>query len=51
VPQYELTPEQKPFTAVNARLARMYPQATGPIDPLPDADEWALEMDKAGLLE
>jgi ferredoxin len=51
VPDYELTPEQRPLLAMNARLSHVYPQATGPVDPLPDADEWALQDGKLGLLD
>lgn len=51
VPDYELSPEQKPLAAVNAKLAKVHPQARGPIESLPDADEWALETDKARLWE
>jgi ferredoxin len=51
VPDYELTPDQKHMAALNARLARIYPQAAGPVDPLPDADEWALVTDKADALK
>jgi ferredoxin len=51
VPEYELKPEQKRFAAENARLAKSWPRATGPVDPLPDADEWALEPFKAEYLE
>jgi ferredoxin len=50
VPDYELAPDQKRFAALNARLARIYPQAVGPIEPLPDADEWALATGKGDLL-
>jgi ferredoxin len=51
VPDYELTPGQKHLAALNARLARIYPQAAGPVDPLPDADEWALVTDKVDALK
>ena len=51
VPEYELRPGQKKFAAENARLVRLYPRASGPVDPLPDADEWALEFDKADFLK
>lgn len=51
VPDYELAAKQRPLLALNARLAQVYPQATGPIDALPDADEWALRDDKLDLLD
>jgi ferredoxin len=51
VPEYELTPDEKKFAALNARLARIYPRASGPVDPLPDADEWALVANKADVLK
>ncbi|WGS54260.1 4Fe-4S dicluster domain-containing protein [Paraburkholderia sp. D15] len=50
VPDYELTDEQRPFAALNAKLAQLYPRANGPVEPLPDADQWAMESDKAALL-
>lgn len=50
VPEYDLTPDQKYFAAMNAKLARVYPQASGSVEPLPDADEWALVANKAGML-
>ena len=51
VPEYELTPDQQHFAALNARLASIYPQASGPVDPLPDADEWALLANKVEVLK
>lgn len=51
VPEYELAPGQKRFATENARLAQIYPQASGPVEPLPDADKWALATGKADLLK
>jgi ferredoxin len=51
VPEYELKPDQRKFLALNAGLAAVYPQASGPIDPLPDADDWALEANKIRFIE
>lgn len=51
VPAWELAPEQQSFAIENARLAQVYPQATAPVEPLAEADEWALEVGKARFLD
>jgi ferredoxin len=48
---YDLTPDQKYLIAENARLAEIFPPASGPVTPLSDADAWALETDKACLFK
>jgi ferredoxin len=51
VPDYELSAAQKIFARKNADLARIWPRVNAPPDALPDADFWALETDKAHLLD
>ncbi|NGM87219.1 DUF3470 domain-containing protein [Parapusillimonas sp. SGNA-6] len=51
VGDYELKGEQRRFIEINARLAKQYSRADGPVQPLPDADEWAFEKNKLDKLE
>lgn len=37
----ELAPEQLPYLALNAELARQWPVITKAREPLPDAEHWA----------
>lgn len=37
----DLTPEQQPYLALNAELARAWPAITKAKAPLPDAEQWA----------
>jgi ferredoxin len=50
VPDYELTGEQRQFIEINARLAKEYSRVDGPLSPMPDADDWALESNKLSKL-
>lgn len=51
LPEDELTPEQQPFLALNAELARKWPVISDKKAPLPDADEWNGASDKLPFLE
>lgn len=50
VPDYELQGERRHFIDLNARLAKQFPPADGPVHPMPDADDWALEPNKLDKL-
>lgn len=50
VPTYELPRDQKHMAEENARLAKIYERADGPVTPLPDADSLAMEEHKLHLL-
>lgn len=51
VAETDLTPEQQPFLALNATLARRWPAITEAKDPLPDAEHWAGVHPKRELLQ
>lgn len=36
----DITEEQKPYIALNAELAKLWPSITRTKEPLPDAEEW-----------
>ncbi|WP_041682774.1 4Fe-4S binding protein [Pusillimonas sp. T7-7] len=50
VPDYELQADQHSFKALNRDLSKVYPRASGPVPPLPDADEHAFETNKRSKL-
>ena len=43
--------EQRPYVAINAELAKVWPVITEKIDAPADADEWAKVKEKAHLLD
>jgi ferredoxin len=47
----DVPPEQRPYTALNAELAKAWPVITEKKDAPADADEWAKVKDKGQLLE
>jgi len=47
----DVPPEQRPYTALNAELAKVWPSITEKIDAPADADEWAKVKEKTQLLE
>lgn len=51
VPEDELTPQQREYLELNARLAEAWPVIVAQIDPLPDAEQWAEVSEKRHLLE
>ncbi|MGY6126877.1 MULTISPECIES: 4Fe-4S dicluster domain-containing protein [Paraburkholderia] len=51
VPDYELSREQRYLAGENARLARIFPHASEPVEALPDADEWSMRTDKRSLIK
>lgn len=51
VPDYELGKDQRYLLEVNARLARLFPAASGPVEPLPEAEEWSMRSGKFDLIQ
>jgi ferredoxin len=47
----DVPPAQRPYVALNAELAKVWPSITEKVDAPPDADEWAKVKDKTQLLE
>jgi ferredoxin len=47
----DVPPEQRPYIALNAELAKVWPSITEKKDAPADADEWAKVKEKTHLLD
>lgn len=47
----DLPADQREFIELNSRLSADWPVITSTREPLPDADHWAQQKDKKGLLQ
>jgi ferredoxin len=47
----DVPPEQRPYIALNAELAKVWPSITEKKDAPADADEWAKIKEKTHLLD